>query len=119
MANEYALALIHWLVSAISLLTAAYWLKGFKVGSFASALVIAVVIGFANAFIRPILLFLTFPITLVTFGLFTIVINGVILRICAAILPNFAIKSWGTAFLAAIIIGVTSTILEWLVLFTV
>jgi putative membrane protein len=116
MISEYALALISWLVSAVALVTAAYFLKGFKVGSFASALVIALVVGFANAFIRPVLLFLTFPINLVTFGLFTIVVNGIILRLCAAVLPNFSIKNWGTAFIASVIIAITGTILQWLVL---
>jgi putative membrane protein len=106
-------SLIHWIVSALALMLTAYLVKGFKVKSFFAALIAAVAIGFANAVIWPILIFLTLPINILTLGLFTFVVNGAVLRICAAFLPGFEIDSWLSAIFGAIILSVVSTALHY------
>lgn len=104
--------LLHWLVSALSLLLTAYLVRGFEVKNFTTALVAAVVIGLANIVIWPILIFLTLPLNILTLGLFTFVVDGIVLKICAAVLPGFNIKSWGSAIFGALILAVISAVLH-------
>ncbi|HEY8270314.1 MAG TPA: phage holin family protein [Pseudobdellovibrionaceae bacterium] len=106
--------LIHWFVSALVLMGTAYLLPGFEVRSFGSALLAAVIIGFANILVKPILVLLTLPITILTLGLFLWVINALILKMCAALTPGFVVSSWGSAFLGALIIAVLSALTSWL-----
>lgn len=106
--------LLHWAVSALSLMVTAYLVRGFKVKSFGSALAAAFVIGIANVLIWPILIFLTLPLNVLTLGLFTFVVNGMVLRICAVVLPGFAVESWGAAIFGAIILSLTGTLLHYL-----
>ncbi len=106
--------LIQWIVSALVLMGTAYLLPGFEVRSFGSALLAAFVIGCANVLVKPILILLTLPITLLTLGLFLWAINAMILKLCAAITPGFAVDSWGSAFLGALIIAVLSSLAIWL-----
>jgi putative membrane protein len=106
--------LIHWLISAVVLMGTAYLLPGFEVRSFGSALLAAVVIACANVIVKPILVFLTFPITIITLGLFLWVINALILKMCAAITPGFQIRSWGSAFLGALVIAMLNALAYWL-----
>lgn len=106
--------LLQWLVSALVLMGTAYLLPGFEVRSFGSALLAAFVIGCANIIVKPILVVLTLPITLLTLGLFLWVINAIILKLCAAITPGFIVQTWGAAFLGALIIALLSTLAYWL-----
>jgi len=108
--------LLHWLVSALSLLATAYIVPGFKIKDFSSALIAAFIIGLANIVIRPILLFLTFPINILTLGLFTFVVDGVILKMCAAVLKGFEISSWMAAIFGAMILALVGTILHLLLI---
>jgi putative membrane protein len=107
-------SLLHWMVSALALMITAYIVKGFEVKSFVTALIASIVIGFANAVIWPILIFLTLPINVLTLGLFTLVINGMVLKICAAVMPGFQIKTWFAAIIGAIILSVVSTGMHFL-----
>ena len=111
--HTYLLTAIHWALSAVALMMTAYVVPGFKVGRFLSALFTAIVIGFANAFLRPFLMFIAFPINILTLGLFTFVINGAVLKICAAFLPQFEIRSWISAIIGAIILSCVSGILHY------
>jgi putative membrane protein len=104
--------LIHWFVSALALMTTAYLVRGFQVDSFLAALMAAIVIGIANVFIWPVLIFLTLPLNVLTLGLFTFVVNGIVLKICAAAMPGFSIKSWGSAIFGAIILSVVGMLLH-------
>jgi putative membrane protein len=79
--------LAHLVVSAALLLVVAYAIRGFEVDGPISALLGALVLGFANAFVRPILLVLSLPITLLTFGLFLLVVNALVLKLSAALVP--------------------------------
>ena len=103
--HPYILGLLHWVVSATSLMITSALIKNFKVGGFLSAMFIALFVGFANYFIKPFLLFLTLPLNIITLGLFTFVVNASMLRLCAAVLPNFEIESWGAAIAASIILA--------------
>jgi putative membrane protein len=103
-----------WLIAAVSILLTAYILPGIKVRSFVAALLTAVILGVVNLFIRPVLLFLTFPINILTLGLFTLVVNGITLKIAAALTPGFSIRSWGSAILGAFLISLINNGIYWL-----
>lgn len=103
------------LLSGLAVLITSKLVPGFKVKGFLSACLAALVIGFANALLWPILAFLSFPLTILTFGLFLFVVNGAILKISAALLPGFAIDSWWAAILGAIVLSLTNMLLRVLV----
>lgn len=92
--------LINWLVSGLAILVTAYLLPGVHVLSFTSALVAAVVLGVINAFIKPILIILTLPINILTLGLFTFVINALVIILTANLVPGFKVDGfwWALAF---------------------
>ncbi|HCP15728.1 MAG TPA: hypothetical protein DIT32_08280 [Peptococcaceae bacterium] len=103
---------LSWLINSVSLLILAYILKGFYVESFAAALVAALVLGVINTFIRPFFLLLTLPINILTLGLFTFVVNAIMLKIMSAVVSGIEIDGWGTAVLAAILLSVISGLLN-------
>jgi putative membrane protein len=107
--------LIRWLVSAISLLIVAYFVPGFEVHGFGTALLAAIIIGFINATLGFMLKVLTFPLSFITLGLFLIVINALMLKVAAAITPGFQIRTWGAGFLGAILLTIVSAFLHWLI----
>lgn len=87
-------------------------IKGMRYDSFASLLATALLLGILNAFVRPILLLLSAPLILFTLGFFILVINGLLLRLASTLVPGFHIDSFGSAFWAAILIGIVSWILS-------
>ncbi len=97
---------LHWVVSAAALLVTSKLVPGFKVTGFKSALWAAVVIGLANIFIWPLLIFLTLPINILTLGLFTFVVNGIVLKICAGLIKGFDINGWFAAIFGAIVLSI-------------
>ncbi len=107
--------LIRWLISAVSLLIVAYFVPGFVVTGFFAALLAAVVIGFINATLGLLVKILTFPLSLLTLGLFLIVVNAVMLKVAAAITPGFQVQTWSAAFLGAILLSLVSWFLHWLI----
>lgn len=107
--------LVRWLINAISLMIVAYFVPGFVVHGFVAALIAALIIGFVNATLGLLLKILTFPLTVVTLGLFLIVINAVMLKVAAAVSPGFAVRDWTAAFLGAILLTIVSSFLHWLV----
>ena len=104
-----------WLGTAIALLVTARIVPGFIIKTFVAALVAAIVIGLVNAFIRPILGLLAFPITLITFGLFTFVINALTLWLASAITPGsgFEIQGFIPAFLGSIVLSIVSSLINY------
>jgi putative membrane protein len=100
--------LIHWLITALALAVAAYILPGIHVASGASLAVAALVLGFVNAIVRPVLVLITLPITILTLGLFYLVVNGLAFGLTAALVPGFDIDSFGWAVLGALVVGLTS-----------
>lgn len=107
--------LVHWLLASLALLMTAYFVPGFQVDGFISALIAAVVVGFVNIFIWPVLAILTLPLTVVTFGLFLLIVNGIALKIAAALTPGFVI----VGFMPAVIGSLVLTVIGWLMRFVV
>jgi putative membrane protein len=107
--------LIHWFLSASALVITAYLVKGFHIRSFTAALIAAFVIGIANILIRPFLIILTLPINILSLGLFTFVVNGMVLRLCASLISGFEITTWIAAIFGSIILSVVSGILHYLI----
>ena len=91
--------LILWLINALALMTVAYVLPGIAVADFVTALVAALVLGLVNAIIRPVLIFLTLPATLLTLGLFIFVINGLLFWFVGSFIEGFRVSGfwWGVA----------------------
>ncbi|OGF25625.1 hypothetical protein A2303_01030 [Candidatus Falkowbacteria bacterium RIFOXYB2_FULL_47_14] len=94
--------LISWAISALIILAAGYLLPGIKISGFFSALLVALVLGIINAFIKPLLLLLTLPINILTLGLFTLVINALLVMLVAAIVPGFQVKNFWWALLFSV-----------------
>lgn len=106
--------LLHWGVMSLSLWVASYVFNGLTFSSKSSLLVSALMLGFANAIVRPILVFLTLPLTLLTFGLFLLVINALMIMLVAAVVKGFKVSGFWTAFFASIFIAAFSFFFEWL-----
>jgi putative membrane protein len=106
---QIILALI---LNALALIVTAYIVPGIQVANFTTAILAAVVLGVVNTFIKPILSFVTAPLTIVTLGLFAFVINAVVLFIVSAVVPGFSVSGWVPAILGAIVLSVVSTVLN-------
>ena len=108
--------LVRWLISALALLIVAHFVPGILVRGFTGALIAAAVIGLVNATLGLFLRILTFPIWLLTFGLFLIVINAAMLKVAAYFMPTlFEVRTWTAAIIGAILLSVVSAILHWIV----
>ena len=102
-----------WLLSAAAIQITATITPGFTLKSFGSAMLASLVIGLLNMTIRPLLLILTLPINILTLGLFTIVINAIVLRLTAGLLKGFDINGWLPAILGAIVLALVQAFLFW------
>lgn len=100
-----AVLIAKWIFAAFSFLVAAFVVPGITVASFTTALILAFFWGIINLFIRPVLIVLTLPITLLTFGLFTFVINGVLLWFLGSVIKGFEVTGFLAALLGALIIA--------------
>ena len=98
----------HWLTTAAALGVSAWILPGVQVDSLAALAVAALVLGFVNAIVRPVLVLLTLPFTVVTLGLFYFVVNGVAFGLAAALVPGFQVASFFSAVLGALLVGLIS-----------
>lgn len=103
--------LIHTLVLAIAIWITAAVVPGIAVTSWTALAVAALVLGLVNAIVRPILLVLTLPITVLTLGLFYLVINGMAFGLAAALVPGFQISTWTAAILGALL----TSLLSWFI----
>jgi len=104
--------LAHWAVMSLSLWVASYIFKGMKFDNTASLVVSALMLGFANAVLRPVLIFLTLPLTLLTLGLFMLVINALMVMLVASVVKGFNLSGFWTAFFVAIFIALFSLFIE-------
>ena len=100
--------LTHWLAVAIALAAAAWLLPGVNISSWPALAIAALVLGFVNAVVRPLLVILTLPITIVTLGLFYLVVNGAAFGLAAAFVPGFAVSGCGSSILGALVVSVVS-----------
>jgi putative membrane protein len=108
--------LLVWLINAVALLAVAYLMPSVQVASFGSALIAALVLGLLNAVIRPVLILLTLPATILTLGLFIFVINALTFWLAGSILQGFVVTSFWSAFFGALVFSVISWALSALLL---
>jgi putative membrane protein len=104
---------IHWIISTLAVLISAYLLPGISVDGFFVAFVTAVVLGLINAFLRPILLILTLPITILSLGLFALVVNALLVMLTGAIVPGFHVDGFAWALLFSIILFLVNQLLGY------
>jgi putative membrane protein len=103
---------IRWLILTAAIMAASYLIDGIRISGFFSALCAAAVLGILNALFRPILFILTLPINIMTLGLFTFVINALLLKMASGIIPGFDVHGFWSAVFAALIISGVNWILS-------
>jgi len=108
--------LIHWVISALAVWITSRVVPGFYVNGVAAALIAAVVIGLVNATLGLFLKVITFPLTLLTLGVFWLLINAAMLELASAFVPGFHIQNFMSAFWGGIVLMLVNMLLKWLVL---
>lgn len=103
-----------WILNAVALLIVAYILPGIAVSSFGSALIAALVLGLLNTLVKPVLVLLTLPITIVTLGLFLLILNGLLFWFAGSVLKGFVVNGFWWAMLGALIYSIVSGLLTGL-----
>lgn len=103
--------LIRIIITAILVVVIAHFIPGVVVANFTTSLIVAVVLGLLNAFVKPILVLLTLPVTLLTFGLFLLVINALMILFCTKIVGGFYVESFWIAIFFSIILSISQSIL--------
>jgi putative membrane protein len=107
--------LIRWLILTLAVMLASYMIDGIRIAGFFNAFLTAAILGILNAFLRPLLFIVTLPINVLTFGLFTFVINALMLKMASGILPGFHVVGFWSAVLGSLIIGIVSWLLNSLI----
>ena len=97
-----------WILNAVALLAVAYLLPSIQVASFGSAMIAAVLLGLVNTVVRPVLILLTLPATLLTLGFFLLVINALMFWLAGSMIEGFAVESFWSAFFGALLYSVIS-----------
>lgn len=105
--------LLNVLINTIAVFVAGYILPGIKVESFGAALVAAIVLGILNSIVKPVLLFLTLPLNILTLGLFTFVINALMVILASNIVPGFTVDSFWWALLFSLVLSLLNVYLHW------
>ena len=108
--------LLHWVLSAIAVWIVAHIVPGISVSGPVAALIAAAVIGLVNATLGLLLKILTFPLTILTLGLFWFVINALMLELAAALVKGFYVRGFIPALIGAIMLSLVSSVLQWLVM---
>jgi putative membrane protein len=107
--------ILTWFLSAAALMITSKLVSGFEIKDFKSAMIASIVVGFLNMTLRWILIILTLPINIITLGLFTFVVNAMILKAAAAFMESFKIKTWGSAIIGALVLAIVNVILFGLI----
>jgi putative membrane protein len=100
--------LLHWLLTGLALLVADQLIDGIQIRSGMALIIGALVLGLVNALVRPVLVLLTLPLTIVTLGIFYLVVNGLAFAIAAALVSGFTVSSLGAAVGGALVVGIIS-----------
>jgi putative membrane protein len=108
--------LLHWFITALAVWLTSRVVPGFYVDGAAAALIAAVAIGLVNATLGLFLKVVTFPLTILTLGIFWLIINAVMLKLASAFVPGFHIRGFFAAFLGAIVLSLVNMLLKWLVI---
>lgn len=107
--------LLRWLINAVALLAITQILQGFEVSGLYIALIAALVLGLVNAVIRPVLLFFTFPVTVLTLGLSVFAVNALLLWFVSSFIQGFAIADFWTALAGAVILWAIGMVTNWFI----
>lgn len=107
--------IVHWLLTALALLIVAHIVPGFYVSGFGAALIAALVIGLINATLGLFLKVITFPLTVLTLGIFWFVINALMLMVASSLLRGFEVRGFAAAFIGAIVLALVNLLLKALV----
>jgi putative membrane protein len=107
--------IFRWIINALALLGVAYLLPGVDVGTFYNAMIAALALGLVNALIRPILLILTLPVNIITLGLFTFVINALLIWLVSTMIQGFVVAGFIPALQAALLLWLVSVVTSWLI----
>jgi putative membrane protein len=97
--------LLHWIVNAVALLIVAHIVPGFHVATVGAALIAVIVIGLLNATLGLFLKVITFPLAILTLGIFFLVINAFVLKLASGLVPGFVVSTFGAAFIGAIVLA--------------
>jgi putative membrane protein len=103
---------LRWLILTSAILVAAYLIEGIEVRGFGTALFAAALLGILNAFFRPVLIILTLPINILTLGLFTFVINALLLMMASGVIGGFEVHGFWAAFFGSLVISLVSWLLS-------
>lgn len=109
------LFLLHWGITALSLWVASYVFSGITFDSTSSLIITALLLGFANAIVRPLLVILTLPLTVITLGIWLLVINAAMMLLVSSLVQGFHVSGFWTAFFASIFISVLSFVFSSLI----
>ena len=104
--------LVKWLLSSVAVLLAAYLLPGVSVTSFGTALIVAAILALLNAILRPILVVLTIPITILTLGLFLLVINALIILLTDSLISGFEVSNFWWALLFSFLLSILGALFD-------
>lgn len=107
--------LLHWILSAIALIVVSRIVPGFHVAGLVPALIAAVVIGLLNATVGLFLKIVTFPLSILTLGIFLLVINGVMILVASSVVPGFHVRGLGPAFWGAVVLALLGMLIRALV----
>ena len=107
--------LFRWVLNAIALIVITNLVPGFSIDTFFHALIAALVLGFVNALIRPVLFILTLPVTILTLGLFAFVLNALMILLASTIVKGFVVTGFVPALLAALLLWVISIVTNWMI----
>lgn len=107
--------LFSWLILTVAIILASYLIDGIQVQGFFSAFFAAAVLGILNAFFRPILILLTLPINILSFGLFTFVINAMLLKMASSVIPGFDVHGFWAAVFGSLVMSIVNWILSSLI----
>ncbi len=104
--------IVRWLITTVAILIVPQIVSGVQVSGFGTALAAAIILGVLNAVVRPVLIILTLPLTVVTLGFFILVINALLFQLAGWLLPGLKIASFWSAFAGALIVSIVSMILS-------
>jgi putative membrane protein len=104
--------LLKLLINTLAVFAGSYILPGVHVKNFTTAIIVAIVLAVLNAFLKPLLVILTIPITVFTLGLFLLVINAIIVILCSKLVPGFTVDGFWYALLFSLVISLIATVLE-------
>lgn len=106
--------LLNWILSAVLLLVVSRLVPGFRIEGFGAALIAAIVIGFINATLGLVLKIITFPLTIISFGIFLLVVNALMLMLASKVVPGFVVTGFIPAFWGGVILAVLHMVVKWI-----